>query len=338
LANITQVLDVDNLFSAWLKVNENQGCAGVDGQSLGNFEKNLTANLDLLRSEVIHGSYRPMPLLRVYMQKENDKIRPLSIPAVRDRLLQTAVTLVLTPIFEKEFEKCSFAYRKGFSVKQAVEQVMHYREQGFVWVVDADIESFFDEINHRLMLEKINLLVTDESILRLIKSWLKCVIRDGDQLIKLKKGVPQGSPISPLLSNLYLDELDEKLVNNNQRLVRFADDFLVLCKTEERADKALELTEKVLDGLKLNMNEDKTQIITFGQGFRFLGVDFIRSMAFKRLDKTQAFPEDRQKQTPPQNSFETDKIVNAANNNELALALVSAGTNPEIIAAALFAQ
>ncbi len=326
MVTIAQVLDIDNFFTAWLKVKTNDGCAGVDYESIENFEKKLTKNLDLLRSEVMHGSYRPFPLLRVYMQKENDKVRPLSIPAVRDRLLQTAVTLVLTPLLEKEFEKCSFAYRKGFSVKQAVERVVHYREQGFIWVVDADIESFFDEINHNLMLKKIGVLVNDEIILRLIKSWLKCTVRDGDQLIRLKKGVPQGSPISPLLSNLYLDELDEALVNNNQRLVRFADDFLVLCKTKERAGKALEVTEKILDHLKLNINDNKTQIVDFNRGFRFLGVEFIRSLAFKRLGKDNGplLPEEKRHLSLPTEELKEEVSKDDRDGNEFSQAFQEA--------------
>lgn len=329
MADISQVLDIDNFFTAWLKVKENQGCAGIDGESLEKFEKKLNSNIDLLRSEVSHGSYRPRTLLRVYMKKDNGKIRPLSIPTVRDRVLQTAVSLILTPIFEKEFEKCSFAYRKGFSVKQAVEKVMYYRAQGFVWVVDADIESYFDEINHKLMMKKVDALIKDESILGLIRIWLKSTVRDGDSLTTLKKGVPQGSPISPLLSNLYLDELDEKLVKNSQRLVRFSDDFLVLCKTKERAEKALELTENVLEDLKLNINDEKTQIVDFDRGFRFLGVDFIRSLAFRRLNDDPTLPDDLTRLSREKALREKETVKNKSNKqkvyeNELALAFEEA--------------
>ena len=275
------VLTDSNLFDAWAKVRGNKGCAGIDGQTLEDFAEDLMANLDLLRMEVRSGSYRPLPLLRVYIDKKSGGKRPLSIPAVRDRVLQTAVALVLTPLFEAEFEDVSFAYRKGRSVDQAVQRVIRLRDEGYRWVVDADIDDFFDEIDHELLMAEVAALVGDEEILRLIRQWLTARVVDGKRRWRLKKGVPQGSPISPLLSNLYLDHLDEALLGENLKLIRFADDFIILCKKRRRAEEALELTEEVLEALKLSINEDKTRLVNFRRGFRFLGVQFIRSLAFK---------------------------------------------------------
>ncbi|HFC54169.1 MAG TPA: group II intron reverse transcriptase/maturase, partial [Gammaproteobacteria bacterium] len=275
------VLTDSNLFDAWAKVRGNKGCAGIDGQTLEDFAKDLMANLDLLRMEVRSGSYRPLPLLRVHIDKKSGGKRPLSIPAVRDRVLQTAMALVLTPLFEAEFEDVSFAYRKGRSVDQAVQRVIRLRDEGYRWVVDADIDDFFDEIDHELLMAEVAALVGDEEILRLIRQWLTGRVVDGKRRWRLKKGVPQGSPISPLLSNLYLDHLDEALLGENLKLIRFADDFIILCKKRRRAEEALELTEEVLEALKLSINEDKTRLVNFRRGFRFLGVQFIRSLAFK---------------------------------------------------------
>ncbi len=279
--SLDQVLSDTNLYGAWLKVKDNHGCAGIDGESILDFENNLTLNLDTLCNEVRYETYRPAPLLRIEVPKKSGGMRPLSIPSVRDRILQTAVTRILIPLFEAEFEACSFAYRAGRSVAQAVSRVNHLREQGYLWVVDADITRFFDEIDHNLLMAEVKKLVSDEAILKLIHLWLKADIIDGKQRFTLHKGVPQGSPISPLLANLYLDHLDEVLLKNNQRLVRFADDFLVLCKDQSQAEKALELTEKVLKSLRLNINKEKTRVVDFNHGFRFLGVQFVRSLAIQ---------------------------------------------------------
>jgi len=278
IVSLQHVLSDDCLFEAWSKVRENQAAVGVDGVSLEDFAQRLFIHLDDLRHEVTHQQYQPQALLRMFMDKDDQKSRLLSIPTVRDRVLQTAVALTLTPLFEAEFEDCSFAYRKGRSVDMAVRAVMRYREQGYHWVVDADIFSFFDEIDHELMLEKVSSLVKDESLLSLIKLWLKNTVTDGERTWTLQKGVPQGSPLSPLLSNLYLDDLDEALLENNLCLVRFADDFLVLCKDEPRAEKALAITEQVLSSLKLRVNQDKTRLVNFDRGFQFLGVEFVSSL------------------------------------------------------------
>lgn len=279
--SIAHVLSDFTLYQAFSKVYENQGCAGVDYQTLDMFAQNLHSNLDTLRNEISYGTYKPLPLLRVQIEKPTGGKRALSIPAVRDRVLQTAVTQIIEPVFEAEFENCSFAYRKGRSVDQAIQRVQFLQRQGFQWVVDADIQNFFDNIDHSQLLAEIAKLVTDAAIVHLIKQWLRATVQDGDRQFVLHKGVPQGSPIAPLLSNLYLDQLDEVMFDNRLCLVRFADDFLILCKSRERAEHALELTDSVLNDLKLKLNANKTRIVHFDQGFRFLGVHFIRSLAFK---------------------------------------------------------
>ena len=278
---LTDVLSDINLFEAWAKVKANKGCAGVDGESIEDFEQDLMKNLAKLRKEVLSGNYHPRPLLRVEIPKKTGGKRALSIPTVRDRILQSATAIALTPIFEAEFEDCSFAYRKNRSVDMAVARIESLRNEGFRWVVDADIDDFFNEIDHDLLMKEVKKLVKDQGILNLIWQWLKAEIIDKGKRIKLKKGIPQGSPISPLLANLYLDHLDEFLLDKNLKLVRYADDFVVLCKDKNIAENALELTEKVLEALRLSINDKKTRLVNFNKGFRFLGVQFIRSLAFK---------------------------------------------------------
>jgi group II intron reverse transcriptase/maturase len=166
-----------NLHQAWSKVYENQGCAGVDHQTLENFAEHLNSNLETLRNEVLYQTYQPLPLLRVELEKPSGGKRLLSIPTVRDRVLQTAVTRLIEPLFEAEFEECSFAYRKGRSVEQAINRIQLLQRQGYQWVVDADIEGFFDNIDHSLLLTQISQFISDTDLLKLIKQWLAATVQ-----------------------------------------------------------------------------------------------------------------------------------------------------------------
>lgn len=276
---LSAALDDANLFEAWQKVRGNGGAAGVDGQSLDFFAKNVFGRLQTLREHVLTGEYRPQPLLQCVIPKDNGKLRYLAVPTVRDRVLQTAVARVLTPELEREFEHASYAYRAGRSVQMAVARVAHYRDQGFQWVVDADIQSYFDEVAHPLLIAKLKRTLSDHSLLPLVELWLASTIQPPDsQPYLLDKGIPQGSPLSPVLANLYLDDFDEALLGENMRLVRFADDFLILCRSEAEAEAAMELTESVIERLQLKLNTEKTRIVHFDAGFRFLGVDFLRNL------------------------------------------------------------
>ena len=278
---LQQALSDPSLYEAWSKVKSNKGCAGTDRQSIRNFEINLAHNLSLLKKEVLSGGYTPAPLLVTRIPKKQGGFRTLAIPAVRDRILQTSVALVLTPIFEAEFEDCSFAYRKNRSVDKAVERIIYLRNQGYNWVVDADIEAFFDNVDRKILMNSLKMLIKDSGILSLIDLWLKNEAVDENVRYCFFKGIPQGSPISPLLANLYLDTLDEMLLSKHLKLVRFADDFIILTKDKESAEDALEITQDVLEALRLELHKNKTRLVSFNQGFRFLGVQFIRSIAFK---------------------------------------------------------
>lgn len=273
-----------SLLAGWYKVRDNRGCGGTDGVTLADFESALDAQIVGLQREVLGGSYRPRPLLRAWMLKPNGARRGLAIPAVRDRVAQSAVAQLLEPVFEAEFEDCSFAYRQGRSVKRALERVARLRDEGYVWVVDADITAFFDNIDHDLLLREVARLVKDEGLLRLLRLWLEAEVQEEDgRLTRMTQGVPQGSPVSPLLANLFLDHLDDAMLDADLRLVRYADDFLVLCRSEARARDALALTEGVLERLRLRLNPAKTRVVDFDGGFRFLGARFVRSLVVKSL-------------------------------------------------------
>ncbi|MGH8542967.1 MAG: CRISPR-associated endonuclease Cas1 [Gammaproteobacteria bacterium] len=290
-ALLHQVLAFATLRDAWHRVRGNRGCAGGDGETLEQFETDLETKLAALRNEVLKSTYAPRPLLSVVVESPGKKPRRLAVPAVRDRVLQTAVAIVLTPLCEAEFEDCSFGYRRGRSVDQAVRRIMQYRDRGFRWVVDADIA--FAEIDHERLVREVAELVQDVRLIDLIKIWLSAPITDLETTWRPTKGIALGSPISPLLANLYLDHLDEALLGEDLRLVRFSDDFLILCKHEEHAALALDLTEEVLGALRLRLNRAKTRIVDFERGFRFLGVEFVRDLVLKcrTSDAPPAFAE-----------------------------------------------
>jgi CRISPR-associated protein Cas1 len=225
---------------------------------------------------------------------------------VRDRVAQTAAAMVLTPVLDPEFEDVSFAYREGRSVDQAVRRILALRDKGYQWVVDADIRSYFDEIPHDKLLEVLQRHVDEDRLLGLITLWLKAEVQDQDRRFRLEKGVPQGSPLSPLLANLYLDRFDEAFLHRGHKLVRFADDFVVLCKNRPEAESALELSEEVLGRLRLTLNREKTRITHFDQGFRYLGVQFLRSLAFRSEHPEETLEE---RDTAPSKAVESQPIA-----------------------------
>ncbi len=280
---LSLVLKESNLHAAWEQVRDNQGCAGVDGVTINEFQNSLEANLLLLAMELKSGSYQPLPLLNILVDKGNGEARALSVPSVRDRVAQAALLNMLEPIFEAEFEECSFAYRKGRSVRQAIFKVKEYYEQGYQWVLDADIDAFFDSVPHERLLHKVERLVADQQVQRLVRMWVEAKVWDGNSVFQLDKGIPQGSVISPMLANLYLDELDEELLSHGMRLVRYADDFLVLCKDEVKAHQAVAITNETLKRISLAL--DQADVVHFDQGFRFLGVVFCRSAILVPFDK-----------------------------------------------------
>jgi group II intron reverse transcriptase/maturase len=233
--------------------------------------------------EIERDIYRPLPLLKILVDKGNGEARGLCIPAVRDRVAQAAALQVIEPVLEKEFEDCSFAYRKGRSVKQAIHRIKEIYDQGYRWVVDADIDAFFDSVDHELLLKKVRKYILAEDLVEFIRLWVNAEIWDGKTIKTMQKGIPQGSPISPILANLFLDELDEAFLKNGYRVVRYSDDFIVLCKSPGKAQEALEFTNEILERLMLRLDEG--EIVSFDQGFKYLGVYFVKSMIFIPFDK-----------------------------------------------------
>jgi CRISPR-associated protein Cas1 len=281
------------LQAAWERVEESDGCAGVDGVGLDQFAARLDANLAQLGQELKDESYTPLPLLRFYVPKDDGGQRALAVLAVRDRVAQHAVIRVIGPLLEAEFEACSYAYRKGRSVGQALDQIERLRDEGYRWVVDADITTFFDAIDHQLLLGRVREIIGEERLVQLIHRWMTPRIYDGETFTQMTQGVPQGAPLSPWLANLYLDSFDEQMLKAGYRLVRYADDFVVLCRSQAMAQRALELTQEVLTSLRLTLHQDKTRITSFDQGFKYLGATFIKSFRWEKPRRKPGQPEPR---------------------------------------------
>jgi CRISP-associated protein Cas1 len=269
----------ETIFQAWYKVASNDGRPGWDNTSIQDYSLRLEENLKALSHALLTGTYRQGPLLKLVMLKPDGKERVLLIPGVIDRVAQTAAAIVLSPIIEAELGNCTFAYRPGISREGAAREIDRLHREGYQWVLDADIRNFFDNVRHDLLFQRLVELVDDKEMISLLHRWLTAEIVDGiNPRTRNTMGLPQGCPISPALANLYLDRFDETMEQQGFKLVRFADDYLVLCKTRPKAEAALKLSESALAELKLELHSDKTRITTFAEGFKYLGYLFIRSL------------------------------------------------------------
>lgn len=269
-------LTLDQLWQAWERVQENAGCAGADGLTVFQFSHSAAKRVPALLERLARGEYRPWPLLKIVVEKRpgSTVTRTLLVPAVADRIVQTAVARQLSRSFEEEFLECSYGYRPGRSVDRAIARIRKCHELGYRFVVDADIAAYFDHVDHRQLLDRLSSRPLGPAIEMLLRSWIKAQVWDGVRVAALRAGVPQGSPISPLLANFYLEDFDRELEESGRKLVRYGDDFLILAKSPGEAQQALLQTETLLAAEHLKLNEKKTQIVDFDHGFQFLGVLF----------------------------------------------------------------
>ena len=274
---IDKVYRPATLEAAWRKVAANAGAAGVDGQSVEQFAARAETYLEELGEALKTGSYKPLAVRRVEIPKGQGKLRPLGIPAVKDRIVQTALKLVIEPIFEREFLDMSYGFRPGRGCKDALREVDRLLRGGYTRVVDADLSSYFDTIPHARLMERVGERVSDGRLLQLIAAFLQQDIVKGLERWTPVGGTPQGAVISPLLANIYLHSLDCHMRERGYRMVRYADDFVVLCRSAEEAQAALAEVKAWVEANGLSLNADKTHVGDCrepGQGFEFLGYRF----------------------------------------------------------------
>jgi RNA-directed DNA polymerase len=283
---IDKVYAVRTLWAAWEKVQANDGAGGVDRETIGVFARTAEKNIEELSQQLREGRYRPQPVRRVMIEKPGTtQQRPLGIPTVRDRVVQTALRMVLEPIFERDFARESFGFRPGRSCHQALTRVEALLAEGYTHVVDADLKSYFDTIPHAALLARVKAKVVDGRILELVECFLKQgVMEESKGWSPTDIGTPQGGVVSPLLANVYLDALDWKLHFGGWELVRYADDFVILCRTQAHAEEVLGVVRHWCDEAGLQLHPQKTRLVDLSEpgGFDFLGYHFERTGRWPR--------------------------------------------------------
>lgn len=284
--SLTGRITEELMIKAFKAVKKNRGVSGIDKVSIEMYQSNLSENLLSLMKELKKGTYQPVPLRRVYIPKGDGKTRPLGIPSVKCRIAQEVVRRLINSTFENRFHEYSFGFRPGRNCHQAVEHVVDYAQQGYRYIVDVDIKGFFDNIPHNLIMESIAAKISDGNILNLIERFLNSGVMEEGELKPTTKGTPQGGVISPLLANIALDHLDRYLDGKGHRFVRYADDFIVLCKTKPEAERALDEIKICLDQMELQTSPEKTKICHYSEGFNFLGFT-IKSRSIQMRDKSK---------------------------------------------------
>lgn len=313
---IDKVYRTRTLEIAWEKVKANKGASGVDRITIQKFEGQKEKYLLELEHELKTGTYKPDAVRRVYIPKGQGKFRPLGIPTVKDRIAQQAVKMVLEPIFEKEFLNTSYGFRPNRGAHMAIAEVNQLIHDGYTWVVDADLQAYFDSIPHDELMEKIQRRVSDTGINELLGMWLKQEIMDECKNWKPTEGTPQGAVISALLSNVYLHDLDVVMNQAGYKMVRYADDFVILARTQKEAEEALKLVQSWTIEHKLTLHPDKTHLgncMNEGEGFEFLGYRFEAGKTWVRQKSIQKFRDRIRKETSRVRSGSMETIIKKLN-------------------------
>ena len=313
---IDKVYAMRTLRAAFARVKANRGTAGVDHQRVGQFEARLEQNLRRLSETLCTDQYRPQAIRRVWIPKPGGRQkRPLGIPTVRDRVVQTALRQVLEPIFERDFAEHSYGFRPGRGCKDALRRVDRLLKEGYTWVVDADLQSYFDTIPHARLMERIGTKISDGRVLGLIRAYLRQEVLETAVRWTPERGSPQGAVISPLLSNIYLDPLDHMMSEAGYNMIRYADDFVILCRSRAEADRALERVRGWVADAGLTLHPEKTRIVDAARqgGFDFLGYHFERGRRWPGKKSVRKFTETIRAGTRRTNGCSMDRIIATVN-------------------------
>lgn len=311
---IDKVWKQTNLEASWRRVKSNRGCSGVDGQTVRQYAGNWEEECSKLRDLLTRDRYMPRPIKRTWIPKPGVKgKRPLGIPAVRDRVVQTALRHVIEPIFERCFAEHSYGFRPGRGCKDALRQVDAHLKGGYKYIVDADVENFFDSIPHDRLMAQIEEQVADGRVLSLIRGYLKQGVLDGMREWTPEAGTPQGAVISPLLANIYLDPLDHMMAGKGRRMIRYADDFVILCRTREEAEDALDAVRAWCTEWGLVLHPEKTRIVTEEEGFEFLGYWFERGRRWPRRSSRNKLKDAVRRETRRSNGRSLGDIITRLN-------------------------
>lgn len=311
-----KVYALDNLRQAFARVKANGGAAGVDHQTITRFEYHLETNLEQLSTARKDGSYRPQAVRRVWIPKPGSKEkRPLGIPSVRDRVVESARRQVMEPIFERDLAPHRYGFRPPRGTKDAVRRVDQWLQAGYRFVVDADLKSYFDTIPHGPLLERVATKISDGKVLKLIEAFLKQAVMDRLSQWTPEGGTPQGAVVSPLLSNIYLDSLDHQMAGQGYEMVRYADDFVVLCRSAAEAEHALQRVREWTASAGLTLHPEKTRIVDMAPpgGFDFLGYHFERGYRWPRRKSLKKLKDTLRAKTKRNNGHSVTDIITDIN-------------------------
>lgn len=311
-----KVWHIETLRQAYHHVASKNGAAGVDHQTITKFEQDLEANLSYVSNALRTGTYCPQPVKRVWIDKPGSKQkRPLGIPTIRDRIVQTALRMVIEPIFEMGFSPFSYGFRPGRGCKDALRRVAQLLNDGYVFVLDADLKSYFDTIDQGRLMTMIREKITDGKVLKLLQAYLNQPVMDGLEQWEPEKGTPQGAVISPLLANIFLNPLDHLMASKGFSMIRYADDFVVMCRTEEEAQDARAIIQAWTDDMGLILHPSKTHTVDASQegGFDFLGYHFERGKRWPSKKSMKRFKETIRSKTKRTNGHSMESIIGSVN-------------------------
>lgn len=312
---IDKVSREESLLAAWKQVEQRRGAGGVDGISIRLFASRVDKRLTWLSEQLREGRYEPRAVKRVWIPKSDGKKRPLGIPTIIDRVVQTSIRNAIEPIFERKFAGCSYGFRPGRGCKDALREVARELRRGRTWVLDVDIEQYFDSIDHERLMDEVATEIADGSLLKLIRLFLEQEVMEGMTRWQPDRGTPQGAVVSPLLANIYLHPIDVAMTKEGYRLVRYADDMVVLCESREEAERAYARLGELLTERGLKLHPVKTRIADARErpGFDFLGYRFFGKYRYPRPSSEKKLRERIRAKTPRTSGESLKKIIEQVN-------------------------